>query len=322
MSKTKFSLFIPFLLGGFLLFIQSCSQPPSPVPTLSDTHKKFIDICKNDYALDVVLKPLKNTVWIYIPKEESFIDIRAGENGPQNSNEAKEALTIKFIDGKFKDSLFFLEYDIGPIKNYPKDYGYATTYTGSYQKDHRNILTAIYRAFSALEIQENKKISPEKVPDFFVVVTADIKRGVKIQTTLCFQDLLRAMTDPYFMEEYSKRVMVDLPAGDKKIIGDQEGKNLKIEELTWPEFLIRQIIYRIQFKYQRSAFAPSEDTRKEILAAAAETLATYNFQDYHFLQLHNLSQNAYETLKKDELADYLPKEPKTEGKIHVIEFLK
>mgnify|MGYP001619914612 CR=1 FL=1 len=61
------------MLGG-------CTAQPLPSRKLSDAEKKLIEICKNEYKFDVVLKSLDNTVWIYLPKTESFLDLKANEN--------------------------------------------------------------------------------------------------------------------------------------------------------------------------------------------------------------------------------------------------
>lgn len=296
------------MLGG-------CSAQTPPLRELSDAEKKMIEICKNEYQFDVVLKSLNNTVWIYLPRTESFLDLKANEKGPQNSSDPKESLSIKFLNGNFTDGIFKLEYDIGSSKTYAKDYGFATQFSEQYQKDQRNILTAVYRAFSDLHVLDKNSPEAIKTPDFFILVIADITKGIETQTTFYFRDLLRGMSDPLFQEEYTKRFISDYPTGNKDIIFDRRGNHLNIEELTWPKFLIKQIVYRIQYKYQRSAFPPASEAKNEILKIAKETLEAYHFEDFEAIELQDLGDNSSRRIKKSQL-----KEISLTGDEHSIQF--
>ncbi len=284
------------ILGG-------CAAPPAPSRKLSDAEKKLIEICKNEYKFDVVLKSLDNTVWIYLPKTESFLDLKANEKGAQSSSEPKESVSIKFLDGNFTDRTFKLEYDIGPVKTYAKDYGFSTQFNEQYQKDQRNILTAVYRAFSDLRVSDPNAPTDVKAPNFFIIVIADITKGIEARIIFYFKDLLRGMSDPLFQEEYTKRFISDYPSGNQAIIGDKEGTHLNVEELTWPNFLIKQILYRIQYKYQRSAFPPSAETEMEVLKVIKETLEAYQFEDFNTVELRDLGNTSLKRVEKSQLKE-------------------
>ena len=275
-----------------------CASPPQPLRKLSEAEKKLIEICQNEYKLEIVLKPLNNTLWIYVPQREAFLDFKANDQGAQNSPEAKESLSIKFLEGKFIDGTFKLTYDIGTSKTYTKDYGFATQFNEQYQENQRNILTAIYRAFADLQITSKGSPQAEKTPDFFILVIADIIKGIETQTTFYFPDILRGMSDPSFNEEYTKRIIPDSPVGNKDIILDNRGDHLDIQELTWAEFLIKQIVYRIQYKYQRSSLPPSAETKNEILKIFKETVEAYQFKDFTAFELHDLDKGTIETFEK------------------------
>lgn len=293
----SFSLFLGLALTA------GCANPTPAIRQLSEAEKKFVEICQSEYGLNVVLKSLNNTVWIYLPKEEGFLDLKANEQGAQDSSQAKESVSIKFLNGSFADGIFQVEYDIGTVKTYAKDYGFSTQFSENYRKDQRNLLTALYRAYSDLHVQDQNTPQSSKAPDFFIIIMADITRGIETQITFYFEDLLRGMSDPLFQEEYTKRFISDYPTGNTAIIGDKEGNHLNIEELTWPRFLIKQILYRIQNKYQRSDFSPSKETETEILKVIKETLEAYHFEDFDAIELNDLNTNSVEKIEKFQLKE-------------------
>ncbi len=227
--------------------------------------------------------------------ENTLLSLQATQSPSQDSTTAVESLSIKFLDGKFKDDLFSLKYDIGLSKSYPQNPGYSTGYSEEYKTAYRNILTAIYQAFP-------EGINSEtKIPDFFVIVFADIKNGLKNQITFYFNDFLRSMTDHSFQEEFSKRFIADPVTGDFKLIDDREGQYLEYKDMTWPEFLIKQILHRIQYKYTQSSFPPSADTKHEILKIFKETFDAYQFKDFTSIQLHDFNKDTLEAIEPSQL---------------------
>ena len=57
-----------------IILLAGCFRAPVK-PTLEAAHRKFKKLCKEEYGIDVVLRPLKNTLWIYVP-----LDHRITEN--------------------------------------------------------------------------------------------------------------------------------------------------------------------------------------------------------------------------------------------------
>ena len=285
-----FYLFFFILLSCFLHLACGKISAKEPLP---EGYKKFIEICQNEYNLPVVVNPLKNTVWIYLPQKENILELKAAEQKSADSNQAKESVSIKFLDGKFTDGVFQLEYDIAPSKTYTQNYGYANQYSEPYQKNYRNLLTIIYRSFSDFP----------NSPDFFILVIADINNGIEIKTTLYLKDLLRGTSDQSFQEEYVKRMIVNYPVGNVDIVGDDTGGHINYQELTWPEFLIEQALYRLRFQYKQSSFPPSSDTKKEILQIIKETLEAYHFEDFDAIELNDLNTNSVEKIEKFQLKE-------------------
>lgn len=197
------------------------------------------------------------------------------------STQATEAYAIQYLDVNFAGQKFLVQYDIGKIKKYTKDPGYTSTYSDKYQEKQRNLLTSVFRAYA--------DVPTEQVPQFFVLVIADITKGLETKTIFHFGDFKRAMSDQSFYEEFTRRTVSDEPKGNTTIIGDSEGRHLEITEVTWPEFLSKQIQYRIRVKYQYSSFPPGPNTPQEIADIAAAVTGAYNFTEYSGIVLEDLN---------------------------------
>ena len=174
-----------------------------------------------------------------------------------------------------------------------------------FQNSQRDLVMAVGRAF----VDTDKK----ELPEFFVIVLADIKNGIMAKMTFAFKDLSRMMQDPFFQEEFMQRLIVDYPQGNAKIIGDKTGANLDIVDLTWTDFLAKQIVYRMNYRYTRSAFPPSSDPKQEILNAVADSFRSYEFKDYGGLILHDLAVKTTAQIPKSNLDDLIAAQPSDSG---------
>ncbi|HBR14998.1 MAG TPA: hypothetical protein DD723_05585 [Candidatus Omnitrophica bacterium] len=291
----------------------------SPLPPVSPSQaqEKLIKICQEDYGLEVHPTAFPHTLWIYLPLKESFFSIEPSEEEIENSRESKEVPTINFLDGHFSDGTFLIEFDISSSRRYKKSFGYTSTFSERYQVIQQNILAALSRAYA--EVIKNPDKKTDAAPMFFIVIIADIENGLESRMLLNFQDLLRVMTDHSFQEEFIRRAIIEYPTGSKKIIGDRKGDYLDYHEMTWPEFLVKQMLYRVKFKYERSAFPPTQEAKEEILDIAAQTVKIYSFADFQSLRLHDLSTDSLYTIEKSELEKRsIPQEP--EGRYHILEF--
>jgi len=282
-----------------LFVIVGCSKlSPPPVQTLSEAEKKFNQICQEEYNFTPVVFRLTNTVWIYIPLEQNIFEFKVSDKGPSSSTQASKSFAINYLEGQFANGQFMIQYDIGAVKKYAKDPGYSTSYTEEFQKKQRGILTAVFRAYAELPTD---KRSPDMAPDFFVLVIADIKTGLETKTIFYFPDFKRAMTDQFFYEEFTRRTVSDDPIGQNHIIDDRNGAHLNPTEITLPEFLAKQIVFRIRYKFQRSDFPPDGDIREEITKIISETLANYNFRDSESIELEDLTTGEKKIIEKQNL---------------------
>jgi len=307
MQCRRFPFFATLLTAG-VLACGCFNTVPSPI-TLKEAHQKFKNILKEETGLEVQLFPLDDTLWIYIPTEKELFKLAANKEGARSSDQAVHAQEILFLDGTFEDGRFKLSYDIAGRKKYAKDPGYASQYTDDFQRTQRSVLSALPRAYSAVEQVPGQRefldgerqsrrerfvkahLKTDKAPTFTVIVIADIVNGIESKLIAHMKDIRRGNTDGSFLEEYNKRLVYSDPRGGMDIIGDRTGEHLEVKEITLPEFLFEQILYRIKFKYQRSAFPPGEDTEDEIMKLVNETVQAYSFDDYTAVKLTNLHEN-------------------------------
>ena len=282
------------LSGLFILTAAGCfKMPHEKLLDLSEADQKFLQICREEYKINVVTKSFAQTLWVYAPFPHEIISLKASENEEAAPNEPKlvEKYLINYINGEFKDKTLSLDYDINYSKNYTQDYGFSNQYTDEYKTLQRNILTALSRAYS----------EAQKPPSFLVIITADIIRGIRTKMIVYFPDLKRAMTDAAFTEEYTRRAVAEYPRGDPQLLGNETGENLDFHEITWREFLAKQIIFRVQTKYQLSSFAPNGKPVDEILKITAETFQAYNFTDFHSIVLHDLKSDSTVEVNQSQL---------------------
>jgi len=277
--------------------------------SLSESHQKIITICKEELNTDIVLKAFEHTVWIYVPLRESLFGFKADKQGPQSSKQATEKIGLEFLDVSYSKGNFLIEYDVSISRNYDKSYGYTSSFSDKFQRLQQNILTAINRAYFDVAIHPDDP-SHKKLPDFVILIFADITRGIESRSIFHLQDLKRVFTDMTFQEEYSRRAIHQYPQGNTDMIGDTLGKSLDAHDMTWGEFLAKQIRHRIDFKYTRSAFAPSEDTAKEILTIISDAIHAYNFTDFENVKLHDLNSNKTSLFGHQSLKDLKPSSQK------------
>lgn len=330
----------PLLTAGFFLLCccAGCFHRPvdeSLLEPLSEPEKKLVETCKKDYGVDIVLRRMANTLWVYVPTEDQFLHLKVSEDSPKPAQPPDEALAIHFIDADYQnaDGMFTVRYDIGKTKKSTEDYGYSLQYVESFSNLRRQIPTAIGRAFA--DVEENEKtgqmqervegdvdygdsqkqsshktlvqsyVKTNPVPDFFVIVIADIKNGLESRMIFYFKDLRRGMTDPSFTEEYTRRIIAENITGNAAIIGDRLGRHVKFDNISWPKFLSKLIAYRVRYKFAMSSNTPSEEIDKEVLTVTATTLDIYPFSRYQGVLMKNLDTGQDFSYRKEDLKPYV-----------------
>lgn len=330
----------PVIIFAFICtLLYGCSKAgPSHGVTMSAAHEKFLKTCHEEFKYDAKTKIVGKTMWIYVPIENRIVDIKATDKGPFTSKEATEKLTVRYLNAIFTEDAINIEYDIAMGKNYGRSMGYSSSYTEDYSKVQNNILLALKDSFfdvgeipGDIEFSDTKKqasheklvssyIETDEPPEFFVVTISNITKGIEIEIMLNFDDYKKAMSpNPVIPhEEYSKRYITEIRGG-KSILDDREGKHIDYRDITIREFLAKQLMNRINFKYGRSDFPPGHDTVEEILKITATLVKLYHFDNFLSVNLKDLIADEIKNVTRAELKAYEPEE-KSKGKYHVIKF--
>lgn len=302
------------LLSASLIVLSlSCSSNPQKQITINEAHKKFLSICKNEINIDVISQFVGDTFWIYAPIKDNILQTSASREGSMSSDQYKEVPSINYADTQFKDHVFIVQYDIDLKRNYPKSYGYTSSYSSKYQALQQGLLAALNRSFS--ETDDDSALR------FVILVIADITTGIEVESILYFEDIKHglSLTQDLAQDEFMKRYVAEL-RGNKNIIGDLDGKHLTYYQMTMPGFLARQITNRINFKYQRSSHPPSLNTLEELTKLLIETFDAYDYQEYSEVRLQDLGDNSSESLTPSDISRLKNELNVSSGKFHVLKW--
>jgi hypothetical protein len=83
---------------------------------------------------------------------------------------------------------------------------------------------------------------------------------------------------PY--DEFSKRVLQE-SKGSTDYIGDEIGQHLEYNDIKMPDFLTKQMLNRIRYKFTQSDFPPQEKYEEAIIGIIADTTRYYHFKDFN-----------------------------------------
>ena len=320
MSAQRYLL--PFFL--IILLFPGCYKVTPAVKTLPEAYNKFIATCKEDYSLDVQIKPAGKTVFIYLPIDHSILEFKAKTvtDMLEHPQDPQEKDTLNFISSKYENQNLSVDYSVTPQKMYPKEEtGYTYGYNEEFQEKQSNIVTAFYRSFGDLDVvpgdvvyKDKEKQASHKAlvdayeltdapPDFIVLIITDVKKGVEVEAVVSFSDLKRTMIGELPADEYQKRVLYEV-RGSPEALDDWSGNHINVKEMTWPEFISRQIKNRIQYEYTR--LKPSAPTHEEILAIIAETARYYDFIDFNAIYLHDLESDTKYQFSQEQLKTFAP----------------
>jgi len=266
------------VLCSFFLF--GCYKPTPPITQLTDAHKKFEQTCREDFLITPVITSLPDTLYIYIPVRFDILRTKASQQMLVKTDPSLKR-QVNFVETDFADQEIAVRYDITEVMTYPKSLGYSSTYTEEFSRLHNNVLGALSRSFGDLD-------EDQRPMDFVVLSIVDVRNGIGIKNTFHFMDLKKAMAQALPQDEYARRYLSEM-IGDQNLIGNTTGRGLERTDLTWPEFLAKQITYRINFKYNRSAFPPTDSDVNEIMRIVHDTLSAYDYTDVSTITLKDLA---------------------------------
>src|SRR3989338_1740686 len=221
----------------YAAIFSGCSTKET-VYTPTEADQKFTKILTEEFHYTPALKQIGKSLWVYLPFEHAILAFKAGAQQPAQS---ERKFSLVYLDGKFEDGHFVIEFDIIPFIKSSKNKGVATSYTEAFNKEYQNLISAVSRVY----------LNAQKPPDFIVAIFADIKNGIEVINTFNLDDFRKyqSLVLPY--EEYLLRVLND-SKGNKNIINDNKGNHIVYSDIAWPDFIIKQIVNRINFKYQQS----------------------------------------------------------------------
>ncbi len=317
--KKTFPLLPLFLF--IIILLVGCEKPRPPITTLTAAQEYFLKICREELKYDVTVIPQGRTMWVYVPLRDGIVDFRAAPKNQAPKASMMESWSLSFLEAVFDHptKTFLVSYDLEKTRKYDQKMTYQNKYADEYSKKQRDILTALTRAYfdvgqvsASLAVENDvvqkmknnphSPVSKDPPPEFFVMVFADTKNGVAIKAINYFEDMKMALSNPPAItnEEYGKRYVFEM-FGDEKMVGDKTGTNLKIEEVTLPDFLAKQIENRIKYQFMQSGFPPTGETRDEIWNIIAETCRLYQFKDFEKIKLIDLKTQQESIYDKSQL---------------------
>lgn len=295
-----------------LIFLTAagCSAKVELPASRMEATEKLTKILENDYSYAPVIHWAKDTLWIYLPETSALYAIEGSSAKPSST---PKKYILQYISVLYQDRAFLIEHDVVEATKITTGAGMSTRYSQAFNEQYRNATTAISRTFFAAQ----------NPPAFIVLVIADIQNGLATKTVFYAEDLKRYFTQSIPPEEYAVRVRTE-PYGDPNIVGDRQGKHISYDEISFPEFLAKQIAYRINFKFQSSDFPPDKNVDEEILDAVVKTVQAYNFNDFTHVIFQDLRAKEEQTVTReqvDRLREPLPQEdPLNKSKIITIDF--
>jgi len=296
--------------------MESCNSKriALPRPALTELQKKYETKCRKDYTLtNVITRMVNKTFWIYAPTDKPLFDFAAEPPAPPNPAKKPAKYDLLYINGTFKNNAFNFEYDIVPkIKSNAQSEGVRNEGTDYFNKLYNNLFTAITETL----------LDPHTPISFIVMVITDIKKGLEIRYTFYLEDYRMASVEGIPYDEFSKRILQE-SKGSTDYIGDQIGQHLEYTDIKMPEFLTKQMVNRIRFKFTQSDFPPQENYEDAIIGIIADTTRYYHFKDFQEARTSDLRTKKKMIFTPGQLAFFGEDRPKTEGKskgklIHII----
>jgi len=283
-----------------------------PAPT--DLQKKFETKCQKDYKLNVITRLVGRTFWIYAPCDKPLFDFAADPPSPPDPLKKLAKYDLLYVNGSFKDGIYNFEYDVVPkTKSDPPNEGIKNEGTDYFNKLYNNLFTAVTETL----------LDPQTPVSFVVMVITDIKKGIEARYTFFLEDYRKASVEGIPYDEFEKRVLQE-SKGSTDFIGDEVGQHLEFNDIIMPQFLTKQMLNRIRFKFTQSDFPPQENYEDVIIGIIADTNRYYDFKDFLEVETNDIRAKKKMRFTPKQLALYGEDKPKdadqkSNGKlIHII----
>jgi len=283
-------------------------------PPLTDIQKKFELKCRKDYNIKCITRLVGKTFWIYAPTDKPLFDFAAESPTPPDPLKKPAKYDLLYINGSYKVNSFYFDYDVIPkTKSDLQNEGIRNEGTDYFNKLYNNLFTAVTETL----------LDPDTPISFIVMAITDIKKGIEARYTFYLEDYRMASVEGIPYDEFSKRVLQE-SKGSTDYIGDEIGQHLEYNDIYMPDFLTKQMINRIRFKFTQSDFPPQENYDEAIIGVIADTTRYYHFKDFKEVHTNDIRNKHPMIFNPKQLAFFGEDKPKDEetksnGKlIHII----
>ncbi|MBU1726497.1 MAG: hypothetical protein KJ880_02575 [Candidatus Omnitrophica bacterium] len=264
-ARASLNLLIIAILSG-------CTSSTSPSFQKTSIAFSVKNICKNEYNIDAICRLTGNTLWVYVPLE----NIVTKAEKPEKFTEKFQILENKSTPKGYQISIEYL------IKKVPeKEQSQDVTLDKKAAEKMYQVRNVIRRVLFSM--QKN----PGSEPEFICMIIADIKYGFAIKELTYYQDLKKVSYSLMSVTEYQHRIIQETEISPD-FIDNTTGDKIDYKEITMPEFIARQIEYRIKLKFQKPEVDYNAETDKEILNIASSTIRAYGFKDFREFEFRNL----------------------------------
>jgi hypothetical protein len=261
---------LPSLCLLLCLLAGCTSKKIAPPP--ADFQKRFELQCFKDYGSKFIVYThlVGRTFWIYAPTDKPLFDFAAETPSPPDPLKKPPKYDLLGVTGSYKDKAFYFNYDVIPkIKSNTQSEGIRDEETEDFNKLYNNLTTAI-----------TENLLDPKIPISFVVISVtDIKKGIEVRITFYLEDYRKASVEGLPSDEFMKRILQE-SKGSKDYIEDEIGQHLEYNDIQMPDFLTKQMLNRIRFKFNQSDFPPQEKYEEAITGIVADTIRYYHFTDF------------------------------------------
>lgn len=275
-NSVKSLLLIVSLSSYFI----GCSIEKQEKKTTTAVEEKLINIFKENYKLDISTNLIGKTFWVYIPMEHDVLILDRAST--LFNKERTQRFNVRYISGTYESKIFDFQFYIDQNPELPKmnDVFEGVTYDLTEKAAQININAHHY-------LEEIAWGYPEQI-DFFVLVIADIKRGIEYSQTINALDLKKFSAGSLLAEEYSKRAISNIK-GHQEIANNKDGSYLKYTDITLTDFIIKQVINRIRMDIPTKEITSlAADMNKIILETLWNAAKNYDFADFFMVKISNM----------------------------------
>ena len=306
------------LILGTLAAVGGCAPKKNAhaaahVPA-TDLQKKFETKCRKDYNLNIITRIVGKTFWIYAPTDKALFDFAADSPSPPDPLKKPAKYDLLYINGSYKNNSFVFEYDVIPkVKSDLLGEGIRNEGTDYFNKLYNNLFTVVTETL----------LDPNTPISFVVMSITDIKKGIEARYTFYLEDYRMASVGGLPSEEFEKRVLQE-EKGSTDYIGDEIGQHLEFNDINMPDFLTKQMVNRIRFKFTQSDFPPQENAEEAIIGIIADTTRYYHYKDFKEVRTEDIRTKKKMIFVPKQLDFFGEDKPKNEGQkqngklIHII----